>query len=64
MVALLHGLNDLAVRAFVERAEDGGSLAEAEALVAAYVQAMERILGVPAGTISLVDRAALREWYG
>jgi AcrR family transcriptional regulator len=64
MVALLHGLNDLAVRAFVERAENGGSLAEAEALVAAYVQAMERILGVPAGAISLVDRAALREWYG
>ena len=32
-------------------------------MVAAYVEAMERILGVPAGTLTLVDGAALREWY-
>jgi AcrR family transcriptional regulator len=63
MAALLHGLNDLAVRTFVERDESGVSLADVEALVAAYVQAMERILGVPAGTLRLIDRTALREWY-
>jgi len=63
MVALLHGLNDLAVRTFVERGESGASLADVEAMVAAYVEAMERILGVPAGTLTLVDKAVLREWY-
>ena len=63
MVALLHGLNDLAVRTFVERDESGVSLAEVEAMVAAYIEAMERILSVPAGTLTLVDEAVLREWY-
>jgi len=63
MVALLHGLNDLAVRTFIGRGEGGASLADVEAMVAAYVEAMERILGVPAGTLTLVDKAVLREWY-
>ena len=63
MVALLHGLNDLAVRTFVARDESGVSLAEVEAMVAAYIEAMERILSVPAGTLTLVDEAVLREWY-
>ena len=63
MVALLHGLNDLAVRTFVERDQSGASLAQVEAILAAYIEAMERILGVPSGTLTLVDDAALREWY-
>ena len=33
-------------------------------MVGAFVVALERILGVPAGTLTLVDGAALREWYG
>ena len=63
LVALLHGLNDLAVRTFVERDESGASLAQVEAMLAAYIEAMERILGVPAGTLTLVDEGVLREWY-
>jgi AcrR family transcriptional regulator len=63
MVALLRGLNDLAVRTFVERDESGASLAQVEAMLAAYIEAMERILGVPAGTLALVDEGVLREWY-
>ena len=39
------------------------SLAAVEAMLAAYIEAMERILGVPAGTLTLVDEAVLREWY-
>ena len=64
LVALLRGLNDLAVRTFVERDESGASLAEVQAMLAAYIEAMERILGVPAGTLTLVDEDVLREWYG
>jgi AcrR family transcriptional regulator len=63
LVALLRGLNDLAVRTFVERDESGASLAQVEAMLAAYIEAMERILGVPAGALTLVDEGVLREWY-
>jgi AcrR family transcriptional regulator len=63
LVALLHGLNDLAVRTFVDREASGVTLAEVESMVSAYVEAMERILGVPAGTLELIDRSALEEWY-
>jgi AcrR family transcriptional regulator len=63
LVALLHGLNDFAVRAFVARGEGGVSLTKVEAMVAAHLEAMERILGVPTGTLTLVDRALLREWF-
>ena len=63
LVALLHGLNDLAVRTFVDREDSGVTLAEVESMVSAYVAAMERILGVPAGTLDLVPQSALEEWY-
>jgi AcrR family transcriptional regulator len=63
LVALLHGLNDLAVRTFVGREPGGVALTEARMMVSAYVEAMERILGVPAGTLDLVPQSALEEWY-
>ena len=63
LVALLRGLNELAVRTFVERDGSGVSLAQAEAMVAAYLEAMERILGLAAGRLTLVDSAMLREWF-
>jgi hypothetical protein len=64
MVALLHGLNDTAVRLFLERDEGGATPADAENLALAYTDALERILGAPTGTLHLVDRDALKEWYG
>ena len=64
MVALLHGLNDTAVRLFLEQDEGGVTLADAEGLALAYTDALERILGTPAGTLQLVDRDMLKEWYG
>ena len=63
MVALLHGLNDTAVHLFLERDEGGASLADAEGLAAAYTDALERIVGTPPGTLHLVDRDVLKEWY-
>jgi len=63
LVALLRGLNELAVRTFVERDGSGVSLAQAEAMVAAYLEAMERILGLAADRLTLVDSAMLREWF-
>jgi AcrR family transcriptional regulator len=63
MVALIHGLNDTAVRLFLERDTGGVTLADAEGLALAYTDALERILGTPAGTLHLVDEDVLKEWY-
>jgi AcrR family transcriptional regulator len=63
VVALLHGLNDAAVRLFLD--EDGvGTLAGVLGITRAYVDALERIVGLPAGTLHLVDESVLEEWYG
>jgi AcrR family transcriptional regulator len=64
LVALLHGLNDAAVRLFLSHVEGAETGAEAHGLADAYVEALERILGVPAGTLHLTDRRTLRKWYG
>ncbi|HTX67906.1 MAG TPA: TetR/AcrR family transcriptional regulator [Thermoleophilia bacterium] len=64
VVALLHGLNDTAVRLFLDRDAGAVTLADAQALARGYVEALERILGVPAGTLRLVDESTLEEWYG
>jgi AcrR family transcriptional regulator len=63
MVAIMHGLNDTAVRSFVDRQTGEITLDAVENLLDAYLEALERILGVPAGSLVLVDRATLREWY-
>ncbi len=62
MVALMHGMNDTAVRTFVDR--DHTTLPAARAMLAAYIDALERILGVPAGALKLVDQSVLEEWFG
>ena len=35
-----------------------------ERLLATYVEAFDRLLGLPRGSLMLVDPAVLREWYG
>jgi hypothetical protein len=35
----------------------------AERTVAAYTEAFERVLGVPAGSLTLVDDQTLKEWF-
>jgi hypothetical protein len=46
--------------------EDGkgsNALQEAENLVVAYNDALERVLGAPKGSIHLIDTEALKEWF-
>jgi len=38
------------------------ALQRLEAIAGAYSQALERILGAPAGSLPLVDVAMLKEW--
>ncbi len=58
----MHGMNDTAVRTFADR--DHVTLPAVRAMLAAYIDALERILGVPAGGLKLVDESVLEEWFG
>jgi AcrR family transcriptional regulator len=40
------------------------ALPRSERLVAAYAEAMERVLGAPAGTLKLIDKKTLKVWAG
>jgi AcrR family transcriptional regulator len=46
-----------------EEAEHDHALQEANVLVAAYNDAVERILGAPKGSIHLMDTEAIKEWF-
>jgi AcrR family transcriptional regulator len=64
LVWFLQGAQDLAGDLFFAR-QDGTITFEAVvARFAAYMEAFERILGAPAGTVTIIDTHTLREWYG
>jgi hypothetical protein len=46
-----------------EEAVHDYALQRAETLIAAYNDALERILGAPMGSIHLMDTEALKEWF-
>ena len=46
-----------------EEAEHDHALQKANVLIAAYNDAVERILGAPKGSIHLMDTEALKEWF-
>jgi len=63
VVALMHGMNDDAVRTFVSRGPGTTMLPAARAMLAAYIDALERVLGVTPGTLELLDDSVLEEWF-
>ena len=62
LVSILQALNELARELFVMRQADAITLDEVEHTLSAYLEAMERILGLPAG--SLPRQGTLRKWFG
>ena len=38
-------------------------LQRAESIAAAYNDALERVLGAPAGSLNLIDAQTLKEWF-
>jgi hypothetical protein len=44
-------------------AKNSNAVQEAENLIAAYNDALERILGAPKGSIHLMDTKSLKEWF-
>jgi AcrR family transcriptional regulator len=64
LVSLLQGANEVATELFVARQANAVSLEVVERTFTAYSEAFERILGIPDGSLKMVNRATVREWFG
>jgi hypothetical protein len=63
LVSLILGSNDAAVELYFARQADTISFEDVERRLDAYRQAFERILGLPAGSFTVVDRGTLHQWF-
>ncbi|TDD23232.1 TetR/AcrR family transcriptional regulator [Nonomuraea diastatica] len=59
LVCVIQDLNDALGDVFLS----GGTADTVEQIIAAHTDAVERVLGAPAGSLTLVDPAALRNWF-
>lgn len=64
LISLVLGANETATELYFERRAGTITFEVVEVRLAAYQQAFERILELPAGTLALVDREALIHWFG
>jgi AcrR family transcriptional regulator len=64
LVALLLGLNEHAGDLYVARQTGELPFEVVEGALAAYPEAIERILGARRGSLQLTDQATLRRWFG
>jgi AcrR family transcriptional regulator len=63
LVSLIQGANEVASELFVARQADAVAFGVVKRTVAAYTEAFERILGLPAGSLTIVDGPTLRLWF-
>jgi AcrR family transcriptional regulator len=61
---LMHGFSDQATELFLARQANTVAFEDIERVVAANTGAFERILGIPAGSLTLIDEPTLRLWFG
>jgi AcrR family transcriptional regulator len=64
VVSLLLGAQDVAIELFVARQQGTVSAETVASTFAGYTEAMERILGIPAGSLTLVDDRTFELWFG
>jgi AcrR family transcriptional regulator len=63
-INLIQGMGDTFARMLLsEEAKSSDAMQKAENLVAAYTDAFERILGVPKGSLHLMDTETLKDWF-
>lgn len=60
---LLQGLSDAFVELLLSSAEDPSAQQKGENLVAAYNDALVRILGAPVNTIQVMDQETIADWF-
>ncbi len=64
LVSLLQSTNEAAVELFFARQANAISFETVERTLDAYREACDRILGLPDGSLTIANRAILRQWYG
>ncbi len=63
VVSLVLDLSDTLARLLLTSEQDHDTRSRIERTVAAYNDAVERVLGASTGSLSLVDDATLKEWF-
>jgi AcrR family transcriptional regulator len=63
LLSFIQGLGDAFAELLLAREPQGDELQRAERLIAAYNDALERVLGAPAGSLHLMDAESLKEWF-
>jgi AcrR family transcriptional regulator len=64
LVSLIQSANEAAVELFFARQADAIPFENVERTLEAYGEAYERILGLPAGSLTIGDPTMLRQWFG
>lgn len=64
ITSLILGLNDAATRLFIARRDGSVSFEDVRCTLAAYFEAMQRVLGIPVASWPAFDEGALRFWFG
>jgi AcrR family transcriptional regulator len=62
LVSLVHDLNDAIADLLLSQEPSATALPAINQTIAAYTSALERVLGIPAGSLVLVDPAAVATW--
>ena len=62
LVSLLQGANEVAGELFVARQANAVTFEVVERALAAYTEAYERVLGIPAGSLTIAE-GILRQWF-
>lgn len=63
LTALLAGSTDAIRRLLLDRLDGRVPLEEVERFIQAYDEAIERILGLPPGSFTLIDPESIRTWF-
>ena len=63
LLSLIQSIGDAFAELLLAHEPQGDQLQRAERLIAAYDDALERLLGAPAGSLHLMDAASLKEWF-
>jgi AcrR family transcriptional regulator len=63
LLSIVQGVGDAFAELLLVREPRGDELARAKRLIAAYDDALERLLGAPSGSLHLMDAESLQEWF-
>ena len=64
IMALMNGMGDTAAALLLASELDGEARKKFDLFVAAYTDALERVLGAAPGSIRLIEPAIMDEWFG